>query len=187
MSGPDDFGPYQRIFRHHGYLELLHCQWKSTAVIREVAEIGDEHSFVRLMYADPNWRPHLVACIATLLARDPTELLPSLWEAVDKSSWVIPQLLVTAYFTDPALAYSIVTRAETSSNPKLIASIYGIASGIEALIGWHSDFTTAERRRKLLEEDSRWDKSGVITIEWRTAIVERFAEIGRTLTPRTSS
>lgn len=123
------------------YLTLLNLgPGADVAVARiETALTHETAPADRLALFEPiNWRPHLVAGVAILVdvahgvpVRE--EDLRALWYAIDRGSWVSPQLLVVAFFGDPDFGSALRERGE-SKLPHVGA---GIArdwkEGIEAI------------------------------------------------------
>jgi hypothetical protein len=162
--------PFDRLFENTAYLKLLRLlPWASSAIAEIERACGDEGAAqaAASMLAERNWRPHLVAAVATLFADfDATHL----WGAIDRGSWVTPQLLVTAYYVDRDLVANVRARVAGAS-AKLGASLWQIAR-------WVPELEDVPRI-----EDS-WDRSDEIAADWRDAVVARFAERGRTLSPK---
>jgi hypothetical protein len=55
---------------------------------------------VQALLAETDWRPNLVGAIAVLLSINSASAIQSLWNAIDRGSWVSPQLAVTAFRAD---------------------------------------------------------------------------------------
>jgi hypothetical protein len=53
------------------------------------------------LFAEANWRPHIVGAVALLLGAANTETVRALWLALDSGSWTSPQLAVVASRCDP--------------------------------------------------------------------------------------
>lgn len=89
----------------HLYLELLHLpsgrpHHLFAAVERAVASSPDADAELAALFAERNWRCHLVAA-ATLLACGSTRSrLDGLWGALESGSWAAPQLAVAAWLLD---------------------------------------------------------------------------------------
>jgi hypothetical protein len=100
---PTSFGPFSPLFDSGNYLALLNLGASSERAIDEVSRALREEtapvSFNSFM-SDGGWRPHLVGATACLLDRDGTLDRLQLWSAADAGSWVSPQLVVAAMFSD---------------------------------------------------------------------------------------
>jgi hypothetical protein len=80
--------------------------------IRDALAVRDAQRWVKALLADPGWRLHLVAAIAFLLDQPKALDCAPVWSAIDAGSWVTPQLVVTALFSDPTFP----TRARERTN-----------------------------------------------------------------------
>ena len=193
--GPSDFGPFGTLFGPDTlYLSLLHMMREKSreacsAISELMASDVDTSQYVRLMLADVDWRPHLVACVAALTARDRSEYADPLWEAFDAGSWVAPQLAVTLSFCDPEFEESAKRRISarcpvspstgmnaverhSATGPagtaarsgKNMASLFEVLSIIQADANWLSAERSKAKVRKLLDED--FDNSAEIARHW---------------------
>jgi hypothetical protein len=91
------------------------------AVADAVAVSPDSNREVISLFAEVNWRPHLVGAMALLLGAKgldgvegtvTPDTLAALWGAFDGASWVSPQLAVTALLCDPAFEEHARVRVE---------------------------------------------------------------------------
>ncbi len=69
--------------------------------------------FIPPLFDDPDWRLHLEGAAAVLLSPYRESYSRYLWSAIDTGSWVAPQLVVTAYFTDPKFIVQARVRIES--------------------------------------------------------------------------
>lgn len=77
-----------------------------------IVDSGDQLTEeIGALLAYENWRPQLVGISAMLMAKD-TASLPALWMAIDRPSWVSPQLAAAASLLDPAFETSARLRLE---------------------------------------------------------------------------
>lgn len=67
---------------------------------------------IRLLLAENNWRPHLVGAAASLSLKDPTQVVPNLWQCLDRGSWVTPQIAVVLSLIDSKFEENSRTRLE---------------------------------------------------------------------------
>lgn len=157
------------------------------------------------MLRDANWRPHLVGAIALLL--EPSLDHTLLWHAIDGGSWVTPQLVVTATFTDPTfldqarkrvaalcpvIAPIGLTPAELHSatgpagssgrSAKALASLIAVSVEFPDLAQWRIDVLEDDRVKNLLAVDASWDRSDQIITSWTAAVRTMFLDRGRPLT-----
>jgi len=90
------------IFDDLSYLTLLHLDSHRVGVVERLMESArsspDLESEIRELLSE-GWRPALVACTA-LQGRSSPALLDLLWEALDRGSWVAPQMVVTLWMLD---------------------------------------------------------------------------------------
>jgi len=90
------------IFDDLSYLTLLHLNSPRVGVVERVMESArsspDLAAELRELLSE-GWREALVAC-AALFGRSSPELLDLLWEALDRGSWVAPQMVVTLSMLD---------------------------------------------------------------------------------------
>ncbi len=152
--------------------------------------------WIRILFEEIDWRPHLVGAIALLLGAGRTSEVDALWRAIDRGSWVGPQLVVTAYFRDPnfpsAARTPIAARCPLLEgawgNPpprqfsaKTLSSLLQVAAGIPALAGWVERVRQEPDVVELLREDR--DDGGGIASGWMVRVIEEFDKRGCRLTP----
>jgi hypothetical protein len=113
-----EFGIFEPVFESpHGYLALLglHSSDAIQAVelVRNCCRQAPNPSpDICKLLADANWRPHLVAAAAVIVSGYNSESIKNLWRRMDSGSWVIPQIGVALYLTDPDFLPQARTRLE---------------------------------------------------------------------------
>jgi hypothetical protein len=216
MSFPE-FGPFAAAFESTGlkvpgYLTLLNFgQDDALIVIDRIAEAlrcNDSQKWVTALFDANNWRPHLVGAIAILLDQRTTLDVAPLWSAIDAGTWVTPQLVATAYFSDPAFASRALKRmnngcpvtvpagldplmrhvatgpAGTSGRSgKMAASILAVSSKFPSLAIHESTWRADPKLQPLLDEDQAWDGSEEITKRWMAAVTAFLLGRGIKLSP----
>jgi hypothetical protein len=214
-----EFGPFASVFEKEelevpGYLKLLHLGGDGNQAVIDRIErafrVGDPRPWVTNLLQEPNWRPNLVGAVAFLF--DDNEMLDRglLWHAIDVGSWVTPQLVVTAYFTDTNFSSEVRDRVDkkcpvktpTNLTPverhsatgpagtfgrraKMLASLLTISSMTSSLKEWAETFRNMQEMQDLLKEDATWDGSDRITASWLDAVSKIFLQRGHPLKPRT--
>ena len=211
-----EFGPFAAVFTRGnlavpGYLELLNLNKPTAQVvfdqIESALDAGDSERWLNALFADADWRPHLVAAMALLLKGDDTMNLEPLWHAADGGSWVIPQLVVTGLFVDVDFPRRLRSRVNSmcpihvpdhlaslerhiatgpggvqSRSAKLLASLLTAGSHIPSL----AEFVQATRERPdiitLLTDD--FDDATVISEHWLMRLTEQFKRRGLQLEPK---
>jgi hypothetical protein len=213
MSLEDMFGPFARVFEKGelevpGHLELLGLESSGAQVVidRIVAalKIGDTERWLAALMHDVNWRPHLVGAIALILDRTLNSNL--LWDAIDRGSWVIPQLVVTAAHVDPRFRDSVRERVDaqcpvvvpTGLSPaeqhsatgpegqshrsgKMLASMLAMSAEFPDLADWRTRVRQDERVKQQLSIDASWNNSDKIVVSWLAALRSTFRARGCTL------
>lgn len=101
-----------------GYLSLLQISDEAPAVADLVAQglaapDAPEH-FAELMRQD-GWRPHLVGALAVLLDTKRRLDRDLLWTAIDRGSWVTPQLVATLSLADDTFLQQAQKRLDRQS------------------------------------------------------------------------
>jgi len=183
MSLESIYGPFAVVFAKGeldvpGHLPLLSCARPSCQIvidrIENVLRGGDSARWVAALFEDRNWRPHLVGAIALLL--EPSLAPELLWGAIDRSSWVIPQLVVTATFLDPMFREHARSRVAASClveplsgatnqrvpSPKMLASLLAASVEFPDLAPWRATVLQDEHAKNMLAEDAAWDSSDKI-------------------------
>ncbi len=212
----DQFGPFADAFSREelkvpGYLELLGLQNRAAQIVIDRIEraLGrdDAVRFVAPLFADPNWRPHLVGAMALILDDGQRLDVTPLWRAIDGGSWVIPQLVVTALMVDPDFSKRLVERVESSCpisvprgmspaarhsatgpdsvvqrSAKLLSSLLHVGAAIPSLRSWIEGVREEPAVADLLGQDV--DSASNITGAWQARLVEQFSLRGRALRPK---
>jgi hypothetical protein len=195
-----------------GYLRLLHLDSDDAHIvidqIHDALLVGNAQPWINALLADPNWRMHLVAAIAFLVDQPNTLDCTPLWSAIDAGSWVTPQLVVTALFSDPAFPLRVRDRVEglcpvtlpsgldrivrhVMTGPgddhhrsaKMLASILSICSIVPSLATQETSWRTKREIQALLDADASMDQSNLITLDWMSAAAAAFLKRGIVLAP----
>lgn len=201
-QGLGEFGPFERILE--GYLTLLHLDRRASRVIAAIARIvrdaHDSPPYIERMLADPDWRPQLIGAVATLCTPMPSPFVPYLWNAVDRGSWVAPQIAVVLLLVDPRFAEAAKRRVmagctviEPSIRSRLLRHVMtgpaptpersaknlSALLGLLALLPHEESWTRAAMTRPDLRDLHALDRDGGgdIALHWRAALSNRFAEL----------
>ena len=91
------------------YLKLLHLDGPEATgavslVMKCCASVPNPYEDICRLLRQNNWRSHLVAAVALATLPSNTEANIELWNAIDKGSWVTPQLAVVGLLRDPMFA-----------------------------------------------------------------------------------
>ncbi len=202
-------GPFEPLFRQGtDYLTLLNLPPAASPALQFIADVVREkpgyRQSVLALLGDPDWRLHLVAAIAVLLSRDRADLSPALWEAVDRGSWVAPQLAVVLSICDPqfvarakqrilagcpvappnlpsALEQHVVagTGARSERSAKTLAALLHLVQTIPNETEWADAASHAPDLQQLLRADK--DAGDKLAAYWAAALRERFADLGLAL------
>lgn len=107
------------------YLHFLHLAREEaaraamdlrTVLAREPVERVERD--IECAFAQRNWRPHLMACIAIADGFRGREPMLALWQCMRGGSWVLPQLVATAAYADNTFidkALALIDDAPTDS------------------------------------------------------------------------
>src|ERR1700691_4459567 len=102
------FGIFAPLFEEStGYLVLLNLseasesKWAVSLVKKCCASVSDPTDYICRFLNESNWRPHLVSAVAIALLPDNPKTIRQLWAAIDRDSWVTPQLAAVAFLRDP--------------------------------------------------------------------------------------
>ncbi len=207
------FGPFAAVLKSPGApapLTLLSMRGaEANAVIGRIEEAlsaDDAVRWVGALFASPDWRPHLIGAVALILDAGRRLDSAGMWHAIDAGSWVTPQLVTTAYFTDPSFAERVRERIDGNCvvsvpanlsaaerhratgpatpeqrSAKLLASLVRIGMLAPSLTGWLR--TAASRPELAALQAADRDKSGNIAENWLKNIERQFKSMGRTLAP----
>ena len=192
----EEFGPFVAAFEKTskdvaGHLALLNLFTDDVPeVLRRIQTIvrdsPDAPVYIDRMLSDTNWRPHLVAAAAVLLLPKPTDHHASLWAAIDRGSWVTPQLVVTAYLSDAGFidrARSRITEPEGSMDrsAKMMVSLLTVCRRIESMKETVAAEASEREVKKLVRDDI--DGAGTIVEEWLKSVVTHFDQVNVKLEP----
>ncbi len=183
VSHEAQFGPFAVAFSGGEYLELLglHSSVAAQNAITcvEIAlQHGDSQRWITALLRDMNWRPNLVGAVALML--DPTAADAGLlWEAIDRGSWVVPQVVIATAIVDPRFRERICTRVETTSSSKLAASGLAMCAEYPDLAAWRATRLRDRRVIALLAEDAGSNNSDGIVRTWLAQLRTVFAERSR--------
>jgi hypothetical protein len=211
MSLEASFGPFAAIFEAGGpgYLSLLRVREPGAQIvidgIAKALSCGESAQWVAALLQEANWRPHLVGAVALLL--EPSLDCQLLWQAVDRGSWVTPQLVVTATLVDPTFREQARSRVATlcpvvvpvgltplqrhsatgpageqGRSAKMLASLIAASVEFPDLAPWRAEVVEDEHIKSLLAKDASWDNSDKIVASWSAAIRKAFLVRGRELT-----
>lgn len=198
-----NFGIFEPVFESaHGYLALLHLPGNEAVIA--VAQVRDlclnesarEEDISRLL-SEINWRPHLVAAVATIVSGYNARTVRSLWQRIDLGSWVTPQLAVALFLVDPDFEAQSRHRLELrcpidsidlvamlpperhsaagpaglrSRSGKAAATLLELLNRLQPAPDWVSEIWASEETQALLQED--FDGSANITSSWLNRIRE---------------
>src|SRR5688500_8324001 len=114
---PTDSGVFTPVFESaHGYLALLNLSSDdSTAAVRLVRECAaspSSHRDIVELLSDLNWRPTLVATVASFFVPPDPDVLNRMWLRLDSGSWVVPQIAVALSIVDPQFISRCQSRLE---------------------------------------------------------------------------
>lgn len=183
VSHKAQFGPFAAAFSGGEYLELLGLHSSVAAqnalsCVESALQHGDSERWIAALPRDMNWRPNLVGAVALLL--DPTAADAGLlWEAIDRGSWVVPQVVIAAAIVDPRFRERIRARVEATTSGKLAASALAICAEYPDLAPWRADRLRDRRVIAQLAEDAGWNNSGGIVKHWLAQLRTVFAERAR--------
>jgi hypothetical protein len=158
-SMSQQFGPFQVAFRAQTgsvahYLRLLNLGQGAAesinAVRRAAGRRGAERRVIDML-RDRNWRPHLVAIVAAFETR-PTDALAECWRALDRGSWVAPQIAAVLSIIDADFLSNSLVRLRAGC-PLVLDSTDEFDSRVLALASQEPgrpDFQTAKNSASLL-------------------------------------
>lgn len=118
MSERPNFGVFNDFWNGHpNHLPFMNLydipnppkEWNLTKSIERLDYVISSNSSseivdgIRLLLIDDDWRPHLVAALATLKIEKKlkTEIKTDLWNRLKSGSWASPQILVILSIIDP--------------------------------------------------------------------------------------
>lgn len=173
----------------HPYLSLLSMYDEpesraAMSVVRAAVQNSpDVEQEVEVLLGELNWRPNLVGGVAILSRALTTQTLNALWRALDRASWVSPQLAVTAYLCDPSFENRARSRIESgcpihydssdamdalkpfrSHSGKTLAVLVYLCQQSDAARSWLPDALNKEHIQSVLSEE--YDGGETIAASW---------------------
>jgi hypothetical protein len=149
-----------------------------------------------------DWRAHLVGAVAIAALAYDAEAMRGLWTAVDKGSWVTPQLAAAAFLRDPTFTdhargrlrsgcpidtspysgLSVVARHSLTGpggtierSAKAAASLFRLLELLPQRPDWLTEAATADLAN-LLKKDT--DSSAQIAEEWLAGLKRHLTGLG---------
>lgn len=209
---PNELGPFEAVIEtgFPVYLLLLHLDGEEvlgalTRIRNATQEAGDPKRYIRRLLQDEGWRLHLVGAAAMLLTNEQEHLcLEELWNAFDAGSWVIPQLAVTALFSDKEFVkharariearcsvamphgFCVATRAagDYRTSCKALASLLAVVRHVPSQSEWIQSVSQDPEVRRMLKDDL--DMADEIAEQWLACALHQFAKLGVDLRPVTA-
>ena len=199
-------GPFEPLFRQApDYLTLLGLGPEARPTLQFIIDVVRENPRYRQtvleLLADPGWRLHLVAAMAVLFSRDRTDLCPALWEAMDRGSWVAPQLGVVLSICDPHFVAHAKQRivsgcpvapadipselerhviagsgGPSQRSARNLATLLHLVHAIPGESEWADATSQAPDLHQLLRTDA--DQCDRLAACWTAALRDRLAELG---------
>ena len=152
-------------------LNLNDHQAEAVQVIRScLASSSDPRSEIAAMLAQANWRPHLVAAVATIGAPPDARPVDELWVSIGAGSWVSPQLLATASHVDHDFTNHLDALAGDLDDPPG-AWISGKTAGAMLALGARD-----EQGRLAETAASDEERIGDFAPRWLQLVLSAFAE-----------
>jgi Macro domain len=187
------------------YLLLLNVAPLAKEAVNEIrhalSRSGDRLDIeVVALLGESNWRPQLVGAVAALVAGPNEQRIEALWRAIDRPSWVSPQLVAAVSVLDAAFDENARARldrrgaldaAEATRMPwlerhsalgpgsvvahsaKVTSSLLRICERRASASAWISRYTADENLRRFIASDV--DRGGDIAENWSRAIAEILA------------
>jgi len=102
----------KRILCEVNYLALLNLSdhtniqndvKTAVAKTKEIIDSLTPHQIVRDMknlLSVRDWRPHLIVCVSLFFIEEKEEIIELLWQRLDETSWVAPQIIVSLSYND---------------------------------------------------------------------------------------
>jgi hypothetical protein len=197
-------GSFSPLFHGIDYLTLLNLPPAASSAVVTIGNVvrqnPNHRESVLALLRDPDWRSHLVAAVAVLLSPARVDLCPAVWEAVDKGSWVSPQLAVVLSICDPEFVGSAKGRIMTGSpvvpvelaspleqhvvagpgapsarSAKNLAALLYLVRTIPGESQWAEAIGQAPEVAQVLQSDR--DAGDKLAAYWAAALRERFAEL----------
>jgi hypothetical protein len=149
------FGVFSPLFEARAdYLVLLRLNMPEakrvvTKLVEQCHLSSACHKEVGSLFDPSDWRPHLVGAVALSALPYDQESSGKLGGAVDRGSWVTPQLAVAAFIRDPAFADQAGARVRSRrSSAKTVASLAYLAGRLSFRPDWlgHRAFKSGSDR-----------------------------------------
>lgn len=204
------FGCFAPLFERGGYLSLLNLEGPNarhaiSLVVRCCASVSNPHEDVCRLLREINWRPHLVGAVAIATLTHDREVTLELWSAIDRGSWVTPQLAAAAFLRDPLFAnharerlrsgcivhttayarlpalerhVSIGPAGTAERSAKTAASLIRLLELLPQRPDWLSVETTSLDLENVLKRDL--DSSAELTEQWLSKLKNYLARLGAT-------
>ncbi len=202
---------FEWVFHGLDYLALLNLDTGSAGVVERLMGSArsspDLEAEIRVLLSE-GWRAALVAC-AALQGRSSPGLLDLLWEALDRGSWVAPQMAITLWMLDerfgerarqrllhgctvrPELARAELSGAEVhvlhgpagvySLSAKTRVSLMAVLAHDQAGRDWLlQNIAKVDALQDLLVDDG-WDDSVRLLARWSRAIADCLDVAGLTV------
>lgn len=190
-----------------GYLALLHLDRPEatraiSSVMKCCASAPRPYEDICRLLRQTNWRPHLVGAVAIATLASNSKANDELWLAIDKGSWVTPQLAAVAFLHDPLFADHARERLRSgcpvdtsrsaglgaaerhsSTGPggsversaKTAASLIGLVGLLPQQTHWAIAETSSVKMMNLLKNDI--DSSGLIAQRWLQMLKGKLADL----------
>ncbi|MGV3661989.1 MAG: hypothetical protein ACO1TE_17525 [Prosthecobacter sp.] len=112
-------GAFQPVFdpsQGTAHLALLHLDcadaFPVVQLVRDCCAAPSTRHDILSLLAEANWRPALVATVASLFVPLDAEIITRLWHHLDTGNWVVPQIAVVLARLDPEFASQCRRRLE---------------------------------------------------------------------------
>ena len=193
-------GIYKELFKETndgspGYLSLLNLGTSAGTTLDRIIELNqtdESHSYAKRFLKSHNWRYNLLACTILLTENSKSLSGEFIWSAIDKGSWVTPQLIVTASLLNPDFQEQALKRLDINFSmnstslfmklfkfpenqkhlyAKLINSIFAVIE--DQKVASLANINSLSEIRKL-----DLDNSGEIASNWKENIIKLLDERG---------
>lgn len=104
-------------------VDVEESQRQAAELLQTCRALGDRlDEMLEVWLSESNWRPHLVGVVALVLSGATPARVAMLWRAIDRYSWVAPQLVAAAALLDPEFATGARQRIEACQQTPLPAA-----------------------------------------------------------------
>jgi len=184
----DEFGIYKPLFDGTGgYLTLLNLGEHSKSkraislIMKCSASVSNPYQDICRLLRQNNWRPHLVGSVAIAVLPQNAQAIDQLWGAVDRDSWVAPQLVAVAFLRDPRFADHAGDRlrfwsSSVGPSGKAPAALVRLIELLPKAPDSLTAAASAPTLVNLLKNDV--DSSGTIAEEWLRSLRENLIDLG---------